>query len=58
MNIENFLTLQNAITYNNITDKLFFIADQLEISPRGNKVLAIEGKLIEILELNNIEIRG
>lgn len=58
MNIENFLTLQNAITYNNITDKLFFIADQLEISPRGNKVLAIESKLIEILELNNIEIRG
>ena len=58
MNIENFLTLENAIKYNNLTDKLLYISEELEISALGNKVLAIEDKLIEILQSNNIEIRG
>jgi len=29
-NLEQFLTLENAIQYNNLTDKLIFIADELE----------------------------
>ena len=58
MNIENFLTLENAIKYNNLTDKLLYISEELEISALGNKVLAIEDKLIEILQSNNIEIKG
>ena len=58
MNIENFLTLENAIKYNNLTDKLLYISEELEISVLGNKVLAIEDKLIEILQSNNIEIKG
>jgi len=57
LNLENFLTLENAIQYNNVTDKLVFIADELDISAVGRKVLAVEDQLIQILIDNNIEVK-
>ena len=57
LNLENFLTLENAIQYNNVTDKLVFIADELDISAVGRKVLAVEDQLIQILINNNIEVK-
>jgi len=56
-NLNAFLTLDNAIKYNNVTDKLVFIADELEISAVGNKVLQVEDQLIQILNDNNIEVK-
>ena len=55
-NLDQFLTLENAIHYNNVTDKLVFIADELDISAVGQKVLEVENRLIGILEDNHIEI--
>ena len=57
LNLENFLTLENAIQYNNEQNKLFFIADELDISPQGRRVLAVEDMLIKILIDNNIEVK-
>ena len=56
-NLDKFLTLDNAIKYNNEQNKLFFIADELDISPQGRKVLIIEDMLCKILEANNIAIK-
>jgi len=56
-NLDQFLTLENAIKYNNRQNKLFFIADELDISAVGNKVLLVEDQLIKILEDNNIELK-
>ena len=53
---DEFVTLENAIHYNNVTDKLLFIAEALDLSPMGNKVLKVEDKLIKLLEDNNIEL--
>jgi len=53
---DEFVTLENAIHYNNVTDKLLFIAEALDLSPVGNKVLKVEDKLIKLLEDNNIEL--
>ena len=55
-NLENFLTLENAVIYNNSIDKLIFIADSLDISAIGQKVLNVETKLMNILINNNIYI--
>jgi hypothetical protein len=57
LNLDTFLTLENAIQYNNVTDKLVFIADELDISAVGRKVLAVEDQLIQILINNNIEVK-
>jgi len=57
MTTDEFLTLENALKYNEEQNKLFYIADELDISPQGNKVLAIEGKLIEILQAHNITLK-
>jgi hypothetical protein len=53
-NLEQFLTLENAIKYNNLTDKLIFIADELDISALGKKVFEIENMLCDILIANGI----
>jgi hypothetical protein len=53
---DEFVTLENAIHYNNVTDKLLFIAEALDLSPVGNKVLKVEDKLIKLLKDNNIEL--
>tara|TARA_R110000822_G_scaffold267616_2_gene391105 strand:+ start:18 stop:203 length:186 start_codon:yes stop_codon:yes gene_type:complete len=53
-NLEHFLTLENAIQYNNLTDKLIFIADELDISALGKKVFEIENMLCDILIANGI----
>ena len=53
-NLEQFLTLENAIEYNNLTDKLIFIADELDISALGKKVFEIENMLCDILIANGI----
>jgi hypothetical protein len=53
-NLEQFLTLENAIQYNNLTDKLIFIADELDISALGKKVFEIENMLCDILIANGI----
>jgi len=55
-NLDKFLTLDNAIKYNNEQNKLFFIADELDISATGRKVLIIEDLLCKILEANNIPL--
>jgi hypoxanthine-guanine phosphoribosyltransferase len=55
-NLDKFLTLDNAIKYNNQQNKLFFIADELDISATGRKVLIIEDLLCKILEANNIPL--
>ena len=55
--IEEFITLENAITYNNVIDKLVFIGESLELSPVGNKVLKVEDLLIKLLVDNGIEIK-
>jgi hypothetical protein len=55
--IEEFITLENAITYNNVIDKLLFIGESLDISPLGGKVLKVEDLLIKLLEDNGIEIK-
>lgn len=57
LNLDTFLTLENAIQYNNVTDKLVFIADELDISAVGRKVLEVEDQLIQILTNNNIEVK-
>ena len=57
MNLAEFLTLENAIKYNNEQNKLFFIADELEIAATGSKVIWVEDQLIDILQANNIEIK-
>jgi hypothetical protein len=57
MNLAEFLTLENAIKYNNEQNKLFFIADELEIAATGRKVIWVEDQLIDILQANNIEIK-
>ena len=56
-NLNQFLTLENALKYNDEQNKLFFIADELDISPQGNKVLLIEDKLIQILDDHNIPLK-
>jgi hypothetical protein len=53
-NLKQFLTLENAIQYNNLTDKLIFIADELDISALGKKVFEIENMLCDILIANGI----
>jgi hypothetical protein len=53
---DEFVTLENAIKYNQVTDKLLFIAEALDLSPTGNKVLKVEDKLINLLQDNNIEL--
>ena len=53
---DDFVTLENAIKYNQVTDKLLFIAEALDLSPVGNKVLKVEDKLIKLLQDNNIEL--
>ena len=55
--IDSFITLKNAIAYNNLTDKLLFIGESLDLSPTGNKVLLVEDKLIKLLQDNGIEIK-
>ena len=55
--MNEFITLQNAIQYNQEQNKLFFIADSLDISALGNKVLEVEDSLIKLLEDNGIEIK-
>ena len=55
--IDSFLTLKNAIAYNNLTDKLLFIGESLDLSPTGNKVLLVEDQLIKLLQDNGIEIK-
>lgn len=55
-NLDQFLTLDNAIQYNTVTDKLVFIAEELDISAVGQGVLEVEDRLIRILEDNNIPI--
>jgi hypothetical protein len=57
MNLAEFLTLENAIKYNNEQNKLFFIADELDIAATGSKVIWVEDQLIDILQANNIEIK-
>jgi hypothetical protein len=57
MNLADFLTLENAIKYNNEQNKLFFIADELDIAATGRKVIWVEDQLIDILQANNIEIK-
>jgi hypothetical protein len=57
MNLADFLTLENAIKYNNEQNKLFFIADELEIAATGRKVIWVEDQLIDILQANNIEVK-
>lgn len=53
---DEFVNLENAIKYNQVIDKLVFIAEALELSPVGNKVLKVEDRLIKLLRDNNIEI--
>jgi hypothetical protein len=53
----NFLTLDNATKYNNVTDKFVFIMDELELSINSILLYAIEGKLIDLLIQNNIDIK-
>ena len=55
--IDSFITLKNAIAYNNLTDKLLFIGESLDLSPTGNKVLLVEDQLIKLLQDNGIEIK-
>lgn len=52
----DFITLENAITYNNTIDKLVWIGDSLDLSPIGHKVLCVEALLMIVLFNNNIEI--
>jgi hypothetical protein len=53
---DEFVTLENAIKYNELTDKLLFIAEALDLSPTGNKVLKVEDRLIKLLQDNNVTI--
>jgi hypothetical protein len=56
-NLDQCLTLENAIHYNNITDKLVFIAEELDISAVGHRVIEVEDRLIRILADNNIQLK-
>ena len=57
MTTDDFFTLENAIKYNDTQNKLFFIADELDISAQGSKVLAFEQILINILAHHNIPLK-